>query len=79
MYAPSPPTPHLLKDLCTLRGPYSFFLRVVRVIRKPDGILAWLQVGLPRQKCRIIEKNGEKIVRNLNISLTIAFYFCYSY
>ena len=45
----------LLTDL-TLRGPYSFFLRVVSWARKPDGILAWLQVGLPRQNCRIIKE-----------------------
>ena len=50
-----PSYPQLLTDL-TLRGPYSFFLRVVSWARKPDGILAWLQVGLPRQNCRIIKE-----------------------
>ena len=33
---------------------YSFFLRVVSWASTPDGILAGLQFGLPRQKCRII-------------------------
>ena len=55
-------------------GPYSFFLRVVSWASKPVGILARLQFRLPRQKCKIKFKNGEKIVLNLNISVTVAFF-----
>ena len=36
-------------------------------------ILAQLQFGLPGQKRRIIEKNGENFVCNLNISVSILF------
>ena len=47
----------------------SFFLTVVSWASKRYGILAWrLRFGLPGQKCRIIQKNSEKIGCNLNIS-----------
>ena len=39
-----PSYPQLLTDL-TLRGPYSFFLRVVSWARKPDGILALVTIS----------------------------------
>ena len=38
------------------RDPYSFFITVVSQTRKPDGILAWKQFGLPGQKCRIVKR-----------------------
>ena len=42
-----------LSNIQSLRDPYSFFLTVVSQASKPDGVLAWLQFGLPGQKCRI--------------------------
>ena len=32
-----------------VKDPYSFFIRVVSQTSNPDGILAWLQFGLPRK------------------------------
>lgn len=33
-----------------VKDPYSFFIRVVSQTSNPDGILAWLQFGLPRKE-----------------------------
>ena len=58
-----------LTNIQSFRDPFSFFLAVVSQASRPDGNLLVYNLGCPDKSAElIIQKNGNKIVCNLNIS-----------